>query len=397
MDWIKVPLWENDFVIQQDSLAVSDTLTFSDSIVFDTIPILIQVDSFFTEPADSSNILSGDTITSPSFSGLMGADTLVSDKQSVPGTIPIVPQKESQSISKFSEENPVFADDYIPFQADEVLFWPRFPFPQEIFSLTDFSHKDISKKPKQFDFFIYDKNHKNESGKTTILKHKNRPDILIQERNSDSNQAWLLGVFLIVFILLARMKLFFGKFVQPIVNSSISYQAAQNLYRNRNSLYYQAGLNLDFVFFLITGVFISQLLNYYDLVLPTNFPVFLIVIAVLLAWLVCKFVVCKLIGFVSLNATLFNEYFHSVLIYNKNIGLFLIPITLGLAYIDPDFNKIFVFAGAGVVSIMYILRVIRLIRLFISQRISWFYSILYLCALEILPILLFFKVFFLNN
>lgn len=392
MDWIKVPLWENDLVIQQDSLIVSDTLTFSDSIDFDTIPVLIKPDSIFTEPADSSDILSGDTITPPSISGLMDSDTLVSDKQSAPDTILIIPQKESQPSSKFSEEDPVFADDFIPFQADEVLFWPRFPFPQEIFS-----HKDIGKKPKQLDFFIYDKNHKNESGKTTILKHKNRSDILIRERNSDSNQAWLLGVFLIVFILLARMKLFFGKFVQPIINSSISYQAAQNLYRNRNSLYYQAGLNLDFVFFLITGVFISQLLNYYELGLPTSFLIFLIVMAVLLAWLVFKFVVCKLIGFVSLNATLFNEYFHSLLIYNKNIGLLLIPISLGLAYIDQDFNKIFVFAGAGVVSIMYILRVIRLIRLFISQRISWFYSILYLCALEILPILLFFKVFFLNN
>ncbi len=392
MDWIKLPLGENGFVIQQDSLVVSDTLTFSDTIDFDTIPVLIKPDSVFTELADSSGIFSGDTITPPSINELiMDADTLISDKQSAPGTTLIISQKESQSTLKYSEEDAVFAYDYIPFQADQVIFWPRLPFPQEIFSLND-----ISKKPKQLDFFIYDNNHKNESEKTTIIK-LNKSDVLIQERNSDNSQAWLLGVFIIVLILLARMKMFFGKFVQPIINSSISYQAAQNLYRNRNSLYYQAGLNLDFAFFLIAAVFIFQLLNYYELGLPTNFLAFLIVIAVLLAWLVFKFVICKLIGFISLNATLFNEYFHSVLIYNKNIGLLLIPISLGLAYIDPDFNKIFVFAGAGVVSVMYILRVIRLIRLFISQRISWFYSILYLCALEILPVLLFLKVFFLNN
>lgn len=397
MDWIKVPLWENGFVFQQDSLVVSDTLTFSDSLNSDTIPILSKPDSFFTEVTDSSNITFVDTNTRIAITGLMDVDTLVNEKQSAPVTTQIIPQKESRSTLKFSEENPVFTYDYIPFQADQVIFWPRFPFPQEIFSPKDLSFKDIYKKPKQLDFFIYKKNHKNESGKTATIKLKNRPDILIQERNSDNNQAWLLGVFLIVFILLARMRLFFGKFIRPIINSSISYQAGQNLYRNRNSLYYQAGLYLDFIFVLITGVFIFQILHYYELELPTSFLFFLLVIAVILVWLVLKFLICKLIGFISLNSTLYNEYFHSVLIYNKNIGLFLIPITIGLAYIDPFFNKIFVFAGLGILLIMYILRIIRLIQLFISKRISWFYSILYLCALEILPALLFFKVFFLKN
>ena len=47
MDWIEVSLWENSFVIQQDSLIFSDTLTFSDSINFDNIPVLSKPDSFF--------------------------------------------------------------------------------------------------------------------------------------------------------------------------------------------------------------------------------------------------------------------------------------------------------------------------------------------------------------
>lgn len=390
MDWIKIPLRENGFVIQQDSLVVSDTLTFSDSISIDTIPVLSKPDSFFTILADSSNILPGDTTATPSVSRPDDTDTLEISEQisSVPAQAII--QTETRPTSNFSKKNSVFVYDHIPFQTDQALYWPRFPFPEEIFSL-----KDISKKPKQLDFFIYD--NKNESGKTTIIELKNKSDILIQDRNFNSNPGWLLGIFLVIFILLARMKLFFGKFILPIINSCFSYQTAQNLYRNRNSLYYQAGLNLDSIFFLSTGVFIFQLLNYYEFSLLTDFPVFLVVIAVLLIWLGLKYLICKLIGFVSLNTTLYQEYFHSILIYNKNIGLFLIPIILGIAYIDPVFSKIFVFIGISIVLIAYLLRAVRLVRLFISKRISWFYSILYLCALEILPVLLFVKVLFLKN
>lgn len=392
MDWIKVPLWENGFVIQQDSLIVFDTLTFSDSLISDTISVLSKPDSFFTELTDSSVLFFSDTIISPSIAAPEDADTQAISKQGSPGHTQITFQTENLFISEFSEKDPVITYDYIPFQADKVLYWPRFPFPEKNFSL-----KDISKKPKLLDFFIYDKNYKKESGKTTITKLKNKSDLIMQNRNSENSQVWFLGVFLLILILLARMKLFFGIHIQPIINSSLNYQVTQNLYRNRNSLYYQAGLNLDFIFFLSTGIYIFQLLNYYKLGFTTGFPVFLVIITILLAWLATKYLVCKLIGFISLNTTLFNEYFHSILIYNKNIGLFLIPIAMGIAYIDPAFNKIFVFAGIGIVSIAYILRAIRLIRLFISKRISWFYSILYLCALEILPVLLLMKVFFPKN
>jgi len=387
MDWIDVSLWENGFVIQQDSLIFSDTLTFSDSLNFDTISVLSRPDSSFTEFADSANIQFSDTNTHTAIDKLEDADTLETSKQDSLTSTQIIIQTENRSISEFSEENPVFAYDYIPIRADQIIFWPRFPFPQEIFSLND-----VSKKPKQLDFFIYV--NKKESGKATIAKPQNNSNIFIQNRSSEINQAWLLGVFLIIFILLARMKLFFGKHIQPVINSSLSYQAAQNLYRNRNSLYYQAGLNLDLIFFLSAGIFIFQVLNYYKLGLPVGFPGFLVVITILTAWLAVRYLICKLIGFISSNNTLYHEYFHSILIYNKNIGLFIIPIALGISYMDPALNKIFVFVGISIVSIAYVMRAILLIRLFVSKRISWFYSILYLCALEILPVLLFVNVFF---
>lgn len=390
MDWIKVPLWGNAFAVQQDSLVVSDTLSHPDSIYFDTIPVLSRPDSISAELTDSSGIRLGDTNKLSPLTGIEDVDTLGISRQIAPAPSRIITQTIIKSVPEISSENPVFDYNYIPFQADHGLFRPGLFFPENILLL-----KDISKKSKQLDFFIYDESHKNESGSTTTAKLKNPTDILNQNLSSNTSPGWLLGVFLILFILLARMKFFFEKFIPPIINSSFNFRIVQNLYRNRNSLYYQAGINLDFIFFLSAGIFIFQLLKYFELNPGSlsGFPVFLIAIVFLFAWLVLKFFVCKLIGFFSLNTALFNEYFHSILIYNKNIGLFLIPITLGIAYINPSLNKMFIFIGLGIVSIAYILQAIRLIRLFNSKRISSFYSILYLCALEILPVLLLVRVF----
>ena len=53
----------------------------------------------------------------------------------------------------------------------------------------------------------------------------------------------------------------------------------------------------------------------------------------------------------------------------------------------------FVEAGIIVLGFMYLVRVIRLLIIFLNRNISIFYLILYLCALEILPVLIVVKYF----
>ena len=52
-----------------------------------------------------------------------------------------------------------------------------------------------------------------------------------------------------------------------------------------------------------------------------------------------------------------------------------------------------IISGLIIVGIMYLIRVIRLFIIFLNRNISIFYLILYLCALEILPVLISVKYF----
>ena len=56
-------------------------------------------------------------------------------------------------------------------------------------------------------------------------------------------------------------------------------------------------------------------------------------------------------------------------------------------------EKLLISAGAIVISVHYLIRVFRLFLIFIKRNISIFYLILYLCALEILPVLIVFRFF----
>ncbi|MGD0753970.1 MAG: DUF4271 domain-containing protein, partial [Bacteroidales bacterium] len=73
------------------------------------------------------------------------------------------------------------------------------------------------------------------------------------------------------------------------------------------------------------------------------------------------------------------------------IFLFVIIILMSYTRILPV--RDYIISGIIVLGLMYLLRVIRLLIIFINRNISIFYLILYLCALEILPVLIVVKYF----
>lgn len=51
-----------------------------------------------------------------------------------------------------------------------------------------------------------------------------------------------------------------------------------------------------------------------------------------------------------------------------------------------------IYAGAVITALLLFLRTIRLLNIFIIRRVPILYFILYLCALEVLPVLVFLKI-----
>jgi hypothetical protein len=67
------------------------------------------------------------------------------------------------------------------------------------------------------------------------------------------------------------------------------------------------------------------------------------------------------------------------------IGIILIPLTI-ILMLNPAFYKFIIYAGIAIYMVFLALRLFRGASYAIQNKIPWYYIILYLCTLEILPV-----------
>ena len=121
------------------------------------------------------------------------------------------------------------------------------------------------------------------------------------------------------------------------------------------------------------------------------------ILGVLLAIYLTRHVFMKFVGdtFSISNET--THYSFNILLYNILAGVTLIPINLFLAFGPPGMRMSVIYFGLGLVGLLYLLRQLRGLNIaghIISQNVFQFF--VYLCAVEILPVLVLFKYFITN-
>lgn len=99
----------------------------------------------------------------------------------------------------------------------------------------------------------------------------------------------------------------------------------------------------------------------------------------------------KLFGWTYDATSCSSEIVANFLVYNAILGLSLSPLMMALFFIRQAMLMYIIYMMIGVLFICLIFKFIRLIKILFEYRVSIFYMILYLCALEILPFLLLYK------
>lgn len=204
---------------------------------------------------------------------------------------------------------------------------------------------------------------------------------------------WVLGIIIFSFILLVWIKLLYNKVLSASVNSIFNYQISHNLFRDKSSLTQRAFLIMDFVFYVNAGLFIYLSAKHFNLTLvqPEGIKAFLLFAVFVFAVYLLRYITSKIVGYVSTTQKIFAEYFHNISIHARVTGLVLLPFLIAIPYADYRITPVAIFAGAGIIIFGYILRIIRGIKIFTLKKISLLYLFLYLCTLEFIPVLVFFK------
>jgi len=246
-------------------------------------------------------------------------------------------------------------------------------------------------------------NHLFISSEKTIDNKSTRVITEIPAKNQDNYQSrkeipslwndWVLGVIIFSFILLLWIKLLYNKVLSATVNSIFNYQISHNLFLDKSTLTQRAFLIMDFVFYVNAGLFIYLSAKHFNLTLvqPEGIKAFLLFTCFVFAVYFLRYITVKITGYVSATQKIFAEYLHNIFIHTRVTGLVLLPFIIAIPYADYRITPFAIFAGAGIIVLGYILRIIMGIKIFTLKKISLLYLFLYLCTLEFIPVLVFFK------
>ena len=227
----------------------------------------------------------------------------------------------------------------------------------------------------------------------TEIPAKNQDNYQSRKKISSLWNDWVLGIIIFSFILLVWIKLFYNKVLSATVNSIFNYQTSHNLFLDKSTLTHRAFLIMDFVFYVNAGLFIYLSAKHFNLtfVHPEGIKAFLLFSGFVFAIYLLRYIASKIVGYISQTQKIFAEYLHNIFIHTRVTGLLLLPFIIAIPYTDYRITPVAIFAGAVIIILGYFFRIIRGIKIFTLRKISLLYLFLYLCSLEFMPVLVFFK------
>ena len=240
----------------------------------------------------------------------------------------------------------------------------------------------------RFPFEFTEKNRKTEAVKMEILLKQLKPGQNLQVRVMHDD--WVVIILAIAFFVFSLVRST-SKSLMPDVRRFFLFRSVSDPSKRKVSglaQWQSILLNLDS--FFIISLFIYCFASF-NQILPSGFSrilIWLILLSVIILAAVIRYTLCKMTGKMSGTTDLFREYLFGVYQFYRFSALFLYLLILLICYtlfFPPSAGFV---AGTIILGILYTVRIIRLFIIFLNSNISIFYLILYLCTLEILPVLI---------
>ncbi len=203
-----------------------------------------------------------------------------------------------------------------------------------------------------------------------------------------SIENWKTIFILSVLLLYVITRLFFPKYWSRYQQAIVFPVEASKLLEEKNTNLLQASVLLNFLgviticsFFYLAGE--SGLL-----ILSPKPQRFFIILFAGVGMTLLKFYGIRILGYLFNKNDVATEYNHVWLIHLKFFGFVTLLWIVLITYLPDSYKQIGWYGGLCSIIIMLIMNNIRGVFIMIQSKISLLYGILYLCTLEILPILM---------
>jgi hypothetical protein len=206
---------------------------------------------------------------------------------------------------------------------------------------------------------------------------------------------WVVGIILFAIIMFALVRATAKSFQPGIARFFLFRGTKDEGSRELIGIFQWQSTVLNLISFVVIGLFGYFAASFYNLIpLGTSgFVAWLVLLGSIIMSLTLRHFVCTVTGILSNHVEIFRDYLHTVYQSYRFGALFSFLLVVMMAYTGFLPENTYFILGSFLLLSLYLIRISRLFIIFINRNISIFYLILYLCALEILPVLVSIKYF----
>jgi hypothetical protein len=213
----------------------------------------------------------------------------------------------------------------------------------------------------------------------------------VHRPNSKDSLFYLLVGILFYF---ALIRIFYTKYFDNLITLFFRVSLRQQQIREQVLQTPLPSLLLNILFILSAGLYACFLLHYSRIGEGVRFWVIYFYCMILLGSIYfVKFLVLKFVGWVFSISRATDIYIFVVFLVNKMMGIFLLPFLILITFSSSDAREIFITISLAMVFVLWTYRALAAYRPVRNEiKLTPFYFFLYLCAFEIAPLLLIYKV-----
>jgi hypothetical protein len=226
-----------------------------------------------------------------------------------------------------------------------------------------------------------------------LSAHKKQQTVLKTGLPFTARDQWVIAAIIGLLIYTALLNIFLGDDIKSVLQSFYNKQSFSQTDKEGGLINSWAFIGLFILFSLTCGLVLYQLTAYRNLYYEVSgfqlFITFSVVIGLLFA---LKFLVLKFIGFIFDINSIVSQYIAILNLTYFNIAFVLLFVSVCFSLLASHFIHLLINFTLGAIVIIFALQYIRNgVSIISNIRFHKFYLFIYLCALEICPILILIK------
>lgn len=210
----------------------------------------------------------------------------------------------------------------------------------------------------------------------------------LPKENPQLKADWMIPLLMVsamIYIILARIP---GSLFSSLLNF-LTFKGLRDKYQaDAEKIFRVQSTMINLASFINISLFMMLVLKEKGIALPLpgDFLLWLACFALVIFVVTFRHMITVLTGILSEENELFSGYLSAIYSFYRISGLLSFLLVIFLAYSRIFPAGFLITTGYVLLILLILMRITRLILLFISRRASVLYLILYLCALEILPV-----------